>query len=344
MERNNVITITNIPKQSFWERAPVQNLLTSIPRAIPFVKSFFPNTKPSLIENSHMLYPEYTFEKDFEYKKSYICLRRIKASNVHEYNSFLQKHFYPHSLGYIRSYRSYYFHDEMAKGLLYGLELRFKKTNALIGLILSKCIGKMDSHPVALVTELCVHIEHRKSSLANILLEGLYSCSVFDKSIKIHFFQVDSIYLAPANVPALNSSTVYGRKQLIQKQLIRGEHLSKELLQQIQSKLLINDSDAIMIQPENVHMNSNIIVYAKEFSFLVLRILPELDSNNKEGAEVLYYMGASDEIDDILDSTPYGWFESSNKISDLWTVKGNTITYAFHLNYGCPSRRNLYYF
>jgi hypothetical protein len=331
------------PTSSFWEKAPVQNILTSIPRSIPFLNFLFPNSPPSLLENSPKLIPELQFEKDFNHKNSLLHLRRIKPNHVIEYNAFLQKYFYPSNIGYIRSYRPYYFHSQMAKGLIYGLELR--KGNHLVGLILCKHAGTLETEQIGLVTDICVHPEYRKDRFANILLEGLYSCSVFDKNIKIHFFEVDSIYLSPGNVPVLNSKIVYGKKQTERKHIIRGEKITNNILEQIYTELKEKDPACIWIEPTSIDALENIYLYSKEsFSYVILRVIDELDSENKEGAEVIYFHGPHNEIDEILDSTPFEWFESKTKLSDSWTLKGNTFTYAFHLNYGSPSRRSLYYF
>ena len=99
----------------------------------------------------------------------------------------------------------------------------------------------------------------------------------------------------------------------------------------------------IWIEPRELQ-SSLCQVISSSTCFIILRSLHESDSKRGDGAEILFARGSSEEIDNLITHTPYGWFESSEAFAVSWKQVGNTLTYAFHLKYGVPSQRSLYYF
>jgi N-acetylglutamate synthase-like GNAT family acetyltransferase len=325
------------PYPSFWKDAPKMSISTY------FTSLFQKPKEPELIPPSYGLYPsnpiEYNLELHHTKSVDYLQIRKLTSKDVHTINSFLSDHFYNGSHTSIKhSYSSIYLYESLQTNHIYGLKLILE--NQLVGLILARHIGRLGAVPTSLVTELCIHPSYRKRGYADILLRTLYSYSVQLHNSKIHFFHIDSIFNAPLIAP-LNTKRVYSRKNTPLSPLCTLQSLTTKHIETVKQSLL-KEPHSLWIQP--VDGTECIKVIETDKCLIILRNLNEINSLNQEGAEILFTRGNYSDIDEALMHTPYGWFEASHSLGSSWKQVGNTLTYAFHLNYGVPSQRSLLYF
>ena len=222
--------------------------------------------------------------------------------------------------------------------------MRSYARNELIGIVIARKLGKLSFSystnseiEASLVTELCVDKSHRHQGFSNLLLRNLYKTSVNKYNIYVHFFQVDSMQLAPA-IPILDRAVIYGRKINFKKypESITSYPITDDLIKRIRYQIYNKNKNTICGLDNNLFLTA----YQTNDVIVVLRELNEVDLTDQgEGAEVIYYEGDKDQVDKLLDSTSYSWFESKESYSNLWKTKGITSTLAFHLSYGYPSSR-----
>jgi hypothetical protein len=325
------------PYPSFWKDAPKMSISTY------FTSLFQKPKKPELLPPSYGLYPSNPIEHNIDLhhnnKTDYLEIRKLTSKDVHNINSFLSEHFYNGSHTSIKhSYSSIYLYESLQTNTIYGLKLLLK--NQLVGLILARHIGRLGELPISLVTELCIHSSYRKRGYADILLRTLYSYSVHLHDSRIHFFHVDSVFNAPLIAP-LNTKRVYSRTNSPILPLCILQPLTTKHLDIVKKSL---EPHSLWIEPIDTSAEY-IKVIQTETYLIILRNLNEINSlNQEEGAEILFTRGNYSDIDNALIHTPYGWFEASYPLGPSWKQVGNTLTYAFHLNYGVPSQRSLVYF
>jgi len=136
---------------------------------------------------------------------SYLGTKPLKAikQNAASYSKFLNQHFstvFPLQIP-----------GKIFEGLdkhLIGAEIR-TPTNQLVGVAFSFYLGKLENVEAGLITWLCVHPDHRKKGLADILLHAIQT---FSYPRTIHFFRNDGWLKSP--LPPLWTETRIFRKQM----------------------------------------------------------------------------------------------------------------------------------
>jgi hypothetical protein len=315
----------------FWNDAPHTTFLRTM------TSWFSGPKKPSVLPLTVKMIPYNSLIRTIDYNGMHLNIQPVSHENVHEYNSFLKGHFYGPEIKFQKNYHSLTLYEMIFSKQIYGMELRLADdSNGLIGFTFARKIGEYDNIPISLVTELCVHKNFRNQGIANILLRYLYSASYnLPNKTLVHLFQIDKMSIAPP-IPFITKNIVYGRKVKQIKEFVQKVKFSEEFYQIWKSTQLANNPQTLWIEPSGLDL-THIYMYFSYSAKVILRHLYEVDENNTPGAEVLFFQGTK--VDDLLDGTDFGWFESKEKISPEWTAQGITGTYAFHLDYGSPSTR-----
>ena len=337
--------------QSFWEDAPTTSLTSYLKSYIPFSV----NKEPSIINNEELDTRYNENEEEALYKDmnsfEYYSVRSLNFERTFEYINFISDNFYKEDLQVKKTYSLLYLMENIKNNNIYGVEIRDHETKKIAGIVLARDLGLLNFNQyrqsnisACLVTELCIHPSYRKRGLTNLLMRRLYKYSV-RRGIYVHLFQIDSI-----NIPyifPLNKTLVYGRQNSgkkidIEKYNINEIPLTAEFISKIKRYYYLKNPNSIVAfsKPQGVH------VWQSNNATIVLRDLDEF-SGNKEGAELVYAEVYEKEnklehINTILDSTRYGWFETS--LDDLkWKAKGLIVCFAAHLDSGSPSSRPFVY-
>jgi GNAT superfamily N-acetyltransferase len=316
---------------SFWSDAPHMTYFQTI-------TSWFSGPRlPSVLPMTAKMVPYSSIIRSLDYNGMHLNIQPVSHENVHEYNSFLKRHFYDNDIKFQKNYHTLTLYEMIYSRQIYGMEIRLAdESNGLIGFTFARKIGEYNSIPISLVMDLCVHQTFRGQGIANILLRYLYSASYnLPKQTLVHLFQIDKITIAPP-IPFISKNIIYGRKVKQVKEFVQRGKFSEEFYQIWKSTQLAKNPQTVWIESSGLDL-THIYMYSSYSAKVILRHLYEVDENNTPGAEVLFYQGTN--VDDLLDGTEFGWFESKEKISPQWTAQGITGTYAFHLDYGSPSTR-----
>ena len=329
--------------QTFWSDAPCYSLFDSVKSLIPFQNL----NQPYVLPKSEKM-PSYPYYEKALYKEKsgleVFSVESLSSKNAKEYADFLKDNFYLSVLNIKKIYSLLPFLDALESETLYGVEVRNNTTKKLIGIVIARKLGNLSysysnnsNIEASLVTELCIEVSYRHQGFSNLLLRNLYKTSVNKYNILVHFFQVDSMQLAPA-IPILDRATIYGRRASFKKypEHINIYPITDSLIQRIKYQIYNKNRNTICAIDNNLFLSA----YQNDDVIVVLRDLNEVDQNDQgEGAEIIYYEGDKNKVDNILDNTHYAWFESKESYSNLWKTKGITSTLAFHLSYGYPSSR-----
>jgi hypothetical protein len=323
--------------QSFWKDCPGSTLSKIFLGNIPFLSKKRIQLLPTRKELDHTYNPE---EENYLYRERHgntdFSLKKLDAERASDYIYFLEKYFYG-GPDIKKKYPLYFLIENIKNKNIYGAELRKKDTNELIGLSIVRNIGALDGYNirVAFITESCIMPEYRKQGLINILYRRTYKYSV-ELNNYVHIFQVDSGKIYPFS-PVLNTTYIYGRSSLNKTYIddIKEVPLTAEHIQKIKNYYYKKNPDSLLAFSCPLGLE----VWQCRHGLVILRDLFEVDGLGKEGGELLYYESYSKEysIEQILDSTHFGWFETALDLK--WKAKGITATFALHLDYGVPSAR-----
>ena len=333
--------------QTFWSAAPCYSLFDSVKSLIPFQNLNMPYVLPKSEKMPSHPYYEKALYKEKNGLEVF-SVESLDTKNVLEYTNFLKDNFYSSNLNIKKVYSFLSFLDALESGILYGVEVRDHTTKKLIGIVIARKLGNLSLSygntsdiQASLVTELCIEVSYRHQGFSNLLLRNLYKSSVNNHKTYVHLFQVDSMQLAPA-IPILDRAAIYGRKATFNKypEPITDYPITDDLIKRIRYQIYNKNKNSISALNNKLFLSA----YQTMDVIVVLRDLNEIDQNDHgEGAEIIYYEGDKNQVDSLLDSTKYAWFESKEKYSELWKVKGITSTLAFHLSYGYPSSRPFVY-
>ncbi len=287
--------------------------------------------------------------KELNYGEIKCKFEQIQPADCHEIQALLHNHFYQSSLGYRRSYPLFLLHQVLAEGTVYGVKVTNTSTGKLLGCILARQLGTvkhLDKPRLAsLVTDLCLVPEVRGLHFSDKLLNSLYQVSEKQKNTHIHFFQVDTFFLAPLTISPLNTKAVYRvtNTSMPSQQIKPRPYTQEDFRKATLFPLPEFKNNPIYVEPQNPSQVPFLEVYEDDGITVVLRVLPELNQRNEDGAEVVYILGDQTKLQPLLSKTRFGWFEAIEQYTPSWTKVGHTLTYAFHLEYGNPAEHDLFY-
>lgn len=182
--------------QSFWADAPVLSWVETFKRF--FLK---PTVKPSLLPDS----PKMSTSIKTPCIATGTTPSPLIPESAREYSLFLETWFYPLQMptrlripiGMLFSY--------LKIKQWFGVELRTRE-GILIGLVIAKFAGSLNSIPVASIAWLCIHPSWRKKGLTNSLLRTIYA--TYYNSVKVYLFRKEG---SPVSIPPILQQHIYMR-------------------------------------------------------------------------------------------------------------------------------------
>lgn len=324
--------------QTFWKDCPGTTMTRIILGHLPFQTKKAPQLLPIRKELDHTYDPE---EENYLYRgkngSTHFSLKKLDANKASDYIFFLEKYFYTSDLNVRKKYPLYYLIENIKNKNIYGTELRNNNTKELVGISIARNIGALDKYPnirIALITESCIKPEYRKQGLINILYRRTYKYSV-ELGNYVHIFQIDSGKIFPFS-PVLNSYPIYGRSSEKKSHIdgLKEIQLNPEHIQKIKNYYYKKNPDSFLALSNPIGFE----LWECKAGLVILRDLFEVDGRGHEGADLIYYeLYSNYTVEQILDSTHFGWFETALDLK--WKAKGITATFASHLDYGIPSAR-----
>jgi GNAT superfamily N-acetyltransferase len=224
---------------------------------------------------------------------------------------------------------------ENLESTLTGAELR-TSTNQLVGVAFSFYLGKIDDVEAGLITWLCVHPEHRKKGVADVLLHAVQT---YTYPRTIHFFRNDGWLKSP--LPPIWTETRIFRKQMYRP----SKHVQRVSLESKRDLIKASwkkDYPDGLILDDPKHLNPLTEVWTYRSTVLLLQ--PTFE---QRWCEVLYWVSelpnyeTALNIEIILDTLPYTHIDAPQQMPHTleWSVGGQSTWCAHGLDPGSPVLR-----
>lgn len=263
---------------------------------------------------------------------SYLGTKPSKTSaiNALSYTKFLNQHF---STVFPLQIPSKIF--ESLDNRLIGAEIR-TPSNQLVGVVFSFYLGKIENVEVGLITWLCIHPEHRKKGLADVLLHAVQT---FSYPRTIHFFRNDGWLKSP--LPPLWTETRIFRKQMYR----HSKHVRRHSLESKQG-LIINSwkkehpEGLILDDPKVINSLTEVWTYGQT----LILLQPTFE---QRWCEVIYWVSELSNyetalnIEVILDALPYTHIDAPQQMPHTleWSIGGQSSWTVHGLDPGSPVLR-----
>jgi hypothetical protein len=277
-----------------------------------------------------------------------------------EYIYFIRNYFYNSSTNIELVIPRNILLEGLQRGNIRAIEVRERVHNELIGFVASLYAGNWKGEEMGLITWLCVKPQWRKKGVTNILLRTLYNTG----RINIYWWRNDLNGGAP--IPPVSTEIKILRKKRdtrtsisIQDRSTAIKRVSYEKWKAIYAKKWLEGHKEGILLYDPSYTHGYIEAWERQITAtksVVVFICPtfEVKRNTDERyCEVIGYMVIGGEmsryevgqnIEVILDKTPYMWFESVStlpRLEDGWLAAGQSKWYVFGLDPGIPVTRNI---
>ena len=251
--------------------------------------------------------------------------------------------------------------EGLQRGNIRAIEVRDTARNELIGFVASLYAGQWKGSRTELITWLCVKPQWRKRGITNILLRTIYNTGGLNT---IYWWRNDMGGGSP--VPPISTELKVLRKKRDTRTSITIQDKSNAIKRvpydkwkgMYVKKWLEEHKEGIVLYDPS-YMHGCIEAWERQITatkYVIVFICPTFEIRRNTGeryCEVIGYMIDGGEmshyeigqnIEVILDKTPYSWFEAVTtlpRLEDGWNRAGQSKWYVFGLDPGIPVTRDI---
>jgi len=271
-------------------------------------------------------------------EKSYIGTypKKATAACSSEYTRFLARYF---STTVQLQVPSEVFETYLDNGLV-GVEVR-NVEGVLIGTVFSWYTGIINDTQCGLITWLCVHPNHRKKGVADILLHTIQNLT-YPRTI--HFFRNDGWLKSPLP-PLWTDTRIYRKKMDRNTSLVQKVSLESKRNIIIDSWNKKHPEGLILDDPKFLNPLTEVWEYKLNGTLLILQQTYETEPyTNRKWCEIIYWVSDYTDyelgllIEIIIDSLPYDYIDAPQNMPHVktWSLGGQTSWSVHGLDPGSP--------
>lgn len=336
---------------NFWEHAPS----ISWPRYL-WREVTGSATQPSILPESPQI-PSTPVPSTTSYS-----VNPMTVSNVAEYCSFLETHFYPQSLTIRLKIPAPIFTTHLQNKSWIGVEVREKPSGRIIGCAVSKAAGYMESTPIGIIDYLCIEPVWRKKGLFYVLLRTVYAYAVQAEGRGPHIFKKEG---GLSLIPPLSMDFIIGRPigsiharapAVVDVVPLGAKHWS-DLIKAHKSR----GTDILVFTKHNINYETELSVASYNGFHVIFKPTWEYKVGEKLGRAIVVGWYAEDstihegeqdndigqDYETIINHLPFDYMYAPSKFPHMtkvghWSKEGTIGVYAVLIDPGKPFRRAVF--